>query len=100
MPPTSLTRPPAGCFPNSHTQLWFRWIAAPLLTFVTATAGCQSDRKSSSHRLPPEKELRQYTDETPQTMVDPRRLSREELEVHDGVKALKDVEENGVKVKE
>ncbi|HUY36928.1 MAG TPA: hypothetical protein VMV69_29685 [Pirellulales bacterium] len=100
MPPTP-SNPPTGCSPISHVTPSFRWMAAPLLFFAAATAGCLGDRQSGSHRLPPEKELQPvYSDEAPQKAVDPRRLSREELEARDGSKAIKDVEENGVKIQE
>ncbi len=100
MPLTTSPRLPADCSPVSHARLWSRWIAAPLLLFVAATAGCQKDRHSNSNRLPPEKELQRLDDETSQTTGDPRRPGQEELEARDGLKALKDVEANGVKIKE
>ncbi|HVC95812.1 MAG TPA: hypothetical protein VND64_19125 [Pirellulales bacterium] len=98
MSPTPSTRTPAGRSVNFHAALWSWSFAAPLVFFVAATAGCQSDR--NSRRLPPEQELTNYSDETPKTNVDPRRMSPEQLEVRDGTKAIKDVEENGVKIKD
>src|SRR5258708_2776797 len=100
MPPTPSTRPPAEGSVNFQAAHRCWWVAAPLVFCVAATAGCQSDRKTNFYRLPPEKELQQYADETAQKTVDPRRMSHDELEVRDGVKALKDAEENGVKIKE
>ena len=88
MSPTSSTRPPADRSASFHAALWSWSFAAPLVFFVAA-AGCQSDR--NSRRLPPAQELTNYSDETPKTNVDPRRMSPEQLEARDGAKAIKDV---------
>jgi len=98
MQPTRSTCPPAGRQPISRTALWSWSVAAPLVFFFGTTSGCQSDR--NTRRLPPEQELTNYSDETPQSTVDPRRMSREQLEARDGAKMIKDVEENGVKIKD
>jgi hypothetical protein len=98
MPSTPSTRSPAGRSPNSHAALWSWSVAAPLVFFFAITAGCQSDR--TSRRLRPEQELTNYSDEAPKTKGDPRQMSRDELEARDGAKALKDVEQNGVKIRD
>jgi hypothetical protein len=85
----------------SHAARLFRQLAATLACFTVLTAGCQNGGQSSSHaRLPPEQELQPVGQETEVTSVDPRRLSREQLEASDGAKALKGIETNGLNYRE
>jgi hypothetical protein len=100
MSPTSSTHPGAGRSLVGQFTRWAIWLSAPLLSLGALTAGCQNDRLSGLNRLPPSQELQRLSDEEPERTVDPRRMSKETLETRDGVKALKDVEKNGVRVED
>jgi hypothetical protein len=74
--------------------------AVTLTLFTGLTAGCQNGNPASRNRLPPEQELQPLGEETVTSNVDPRRMSRDQLEVSDGSKALNDIERNGVNYRE